>query len=83
MQLKLIPLDEKNKFLPYETIELRFVLLNLSTNVIVRLRDESKIKLFTELFKQAGYKEIKSLREECWKNLTVPTDDFYLYLYSK
>ena len=34
-QYKLIYLDEKKSFKTYETIEMRFVLLNLSTNTIV------------------------------------------------
>jgi len=55
----------------------------VSNNVIVRLRDESKIKLFTGLFKHAGYKEVKSLREECWKDSIISPDGYYLYLYSK
>ena len=55
----------------------------ITNNVIVRLRDENRISRFTKLFKEAGYKEVKVLREKWWEKLNRKTDDFYLYLYSK
>lgn len=65
---------------PVETVE---AISKISKNVIVRLRDENRIQLFTTLFKQYGYKEVTKIQEKCWEELNIPTDNFYLYLYSK
>jgi SAM-dependent methyltransferase len=65
---------------PYQVVR---KLADIADNVIVRLRDESIIHRFTELFKRGGFVEVKTMRE-CWADrLHVPADDFYLYHYSK
>lgn len=55
----------------------------ITDTAIVRLRDESKITLFTSLFKEYGFKEEEVLREKWWEKLDCQTDDFYLYLFTK
>ena len=55
----------------------------ISENVIVRLRDENRIRRFTELFEKFGYKMLASMQERWWEVLNIPTDDFYLYHYAR
>jgi len=55
----------------------------ITDTAIVRLRDESKITLFTSLFKEYGFREEEVLREKWWEKLDCQTDDFYLYLFTK
>lgn len=52
-------------------------------NVIARIRDVNRIDKLTKLFIQHGYTLKGELREEWWKKLTIPVDDFYLYHYGK
>lgn len=55
----------------------------IGNNVIVRLRDQNRIELFTSLFKRYGYNEIGMIHEKCWETLGHQTDDFYLFHYKK
>jgi len=53
-------------------------------NAILRLRDENRIKAFTTLFEQVGYKRVKEWQEKWWEILGRPNvDDFWLFLYEK
>ena len=66
---------------PKETIE---AITKISDNVILRLREECRIKLFTDLFKDNGYKEVKMIQEKCWERLKGrQIDDFYMYHFRK
>jgi 2-polyprenyl-3-methyl-5-hydroxy-6-metoxy-1,4-benzoquinol methylase len=66
--------------LPGETVQ---AISKIAKNVILRLRDDNRIALFTGLFKQYGYKQVEVIREKCWEKLGGETDDFYMYLYSR
>lgn len=63
---------------PKETVE---AISRITDRVIVRLRDKSKIELYTSLFESCGFTKKLVFREEWWKKLGRDTDDFYLYLY--
>ncbi len=54
-------------------------LADVADNVIVRLRDDSIIKRFRELFMRGGYIEHKVIQEKMWEKLKQQSDDFYLY----
>ena len=53
----------------------------VTDRVVLRLRDDNRVKQYTTLFRRAGYTERKVLREKWWERLGHQTDDFYLFLY--
>lgn len=68
----------------YYTERPESVVKNLSIiahNVIVRVRDESRIKMVTIYFNKYKFKEKQVIREKWWEKLSKQTDDFYLYFF--
>jgi hypothetical protein len=65
---------------PAETIK---AISKIGRNFILRLRDKSRIKLFTELCTNFGYKLVDVIQEKWWEQLNIQTDDFYMYHYRK
>jgi len=55
----------------------------LADKVIIRVRDNNRVELFTSLFKKYGYIEKQMIREKWWEKLNRNTDDFYLFLFEK
>jgi 2-polyprenyl-3-methyl-5-hydroxy-6-metoxy-1,4-benzoquinol methylase len=59
------------------------VLSKITDNLIMRIRDENRIKMLTSLCDKYGFVLKKVIQEKWWEKLNKPTDDFWLYLYSR
>lgn len=55
----------------------------ICTNLIMRLRDESIIKRWTDLAENNGFKLQEYMRENWSQKLSAPADDFYLFHYAR
>ncbi len=54
----------------------------ITDKVILRLRDESRIRAFTTLFERYGFSPLRIMRENWMERINYPgADDFHLYLY--